>query len=78
VAKNLTIALDEGLIAQAREYARLRDQSLNDLIRALLRGAVEPEPSAGPVATFHLMDLSHPAPSRGRWTRDELHQRGRR
>jgi hypothetical protein len=75
VPRNLTLALDDRLIEQAREYASARDLTLNSLIRKLLQDAVNPADSKGPDETFRLMDEAKPQPSQGVWRREDLYDR---
>jgi hypothetical protein len=74
VAKNLTIALDDRLLANARQYAQARGQSLNELLRQLLAEAIYPS-TAGPQHTFQLMDRIDAKPSTGKWRRQDLYRR---
>lgn len=41
--KNVTLAIDEGLLQEARELARRRHTSLNAIVRSLLSQEVEQE-----------------------------------
>lgn len=72
--KNVTIALDERLLEQAREYARRHDTSLNALIRSLLeRTALPPSPGALEEC-FRRMDKAEGDSKGARWHREELYR----
>lgn len=72
---NLTISVDDDLLSKARDHARRRGLSLQDLLRGYLRGLVG-EASPDAVAT-ELLDLMrrHPGNSGGRKIkRDEAYE----
>jgi hypothetical protein len=73
--RNVTLALDDRLIGQAREYASGLGLTLNSLIRKLLEEAVHPADSKGPDETFRLIDEAKPQPSQGVWRREDLYDR---
>jgi hypothetical protein len=74
--KNITLAIDEALLEQARALAERRRTSLNALVRALLASEIEQEDR---IATAkrgmkRLMDESRGTmPSDYRWNRDEVY-----
>jgi uncharacterized protein DUF6364 len=74
--KNITLAIDETLLEQARSLAERRKTSLNALVRALLASEIEQEDR---IATARrgmkrLMDESRGTmPSDYRWNRDEIY-----
>ena len=75
--KNVTLSVDEEILAQVRHYAVLRNTSLNALVREFLNTVAQKEDRAKK-ARRRLRELS--ARSRARlgtrsWTRDELHER---
>jgi hypothetical protein len=71
---NVTLSIDEQVVARARKKAKVMGKSLNELIRDYLQklaGADDPERS---IEEFkHLSGQGH---SRGwRFNRDEIHER---
>ena len=73
--KNITLAIDEEVLAAGRAYADRHRTTLNALVRDLLAKTVHADRSATAEEMFRLMDEA-PGRSRGkRWTRDELHAR---
>lgn len=73
---NVTLSLDEQLVARARDKAATLGKSLNQLVRDYLEqvvGSGEPEQV---VAELRRLSTASKGSSRGRkWTRDELHER---
>jgi Family of unknown function (DUF6364) len=75
--KNLTIALDEATLREARRIAANRSTSLNALIREFLERLTERESHAR-TARRRIAELVRDAKAEvgeRRWTRDELHER---
>jgi hypothetical protein len=74
---NLTISIDDELLARARELARRRGVSLQELLRSLLRGLVGARPREA--VARELMDLMerHGGRSGGRRIRREQAYEGR-
>jgi hypothetical protein len=75
--KNLTIALDEATLREARRIAANRSTSLNALIREFLERLTERE-SHSRTARRRIAELVRDAKAEvgeRRWTRDELHER---
>jgi len=75
--KNITLSLDEDVLAAARRHAAERNSSVNALVREYLTGLAAHEDRAKH-ARARLKQLS--AQSQGRlgrktWTRDDLHDR---
>jgi len=75
--KNVTIALEEKLLREARRIAADRSTSLNAMIRVFLTQLTERESHAAH-ARRRIVELCRDSTaevgSRG-WTRDELHER---
>ncbi len=77
IVKNVTIALDEATLREARRIAAERSTSLNHLIREFLDDLTERE-SRSRTARRRIAELcrqSQAEVGRRRWTRDELHER---
>jgi hypothetical protein len=75
--KNVTIALDEGLLREARRIAADRSTSLNAMIREFLQELAERESKAA-MARKTIVELcrgSGAVVGPRTWTRDELHER---
>jgi hypothetical protein len=73
---NVTLAIDEDLLARGREYAKQRDMSLNALVRELLDRTTRHNEN-WLEDMFALAD-QHPIDSGGvTWNREELYNRGR-
>jgi len=75
--KNVTIAIDEGTLRDARRIAAERSTSLNALIRDFLERLTLRESHARR-ARRRIAELcrdSHAEVGERNWTRDELHER---
>ena len=75
--KNLTIALDEATLREARRIAANRSTSLNALIREFLERLTARESHARTARRRIAELVRHSKAEVGerRWTRDELHER---
>ncbi len=70
---NVTISIDDKLLKEGREYARVHGISLNSLIRQLLAKTVKPAETAWLQECFNLMDRAD-ADSKGeKWSREDLY-----
>lgn len=75
--KNITLSVDEDVLAIARRYALEHHSSVNALVREFLAEIAEREDRARQ-ARLRLRELSERCPARigsASWTRDELHER---
>lgn len=75
--KNITLSVDEEVLATARRYAVEHHSSVNALVREFLAQIAEREDRARH-ARRRLRELSETSPARigsASWTRDELHER---
>jgi len=72
--KNITLAIDEQTLAAGRDYARRHNQSLNSLVRALLKQRVLKSSSQWIQESFQLMDRAKATSSGKRWRREELYR----
>lgn len=71
---NLTLSIDEQLVAQARKKASALGKSLNQMIRDYLQSIVGGDDPQRSIAEFKR--LSGTGDSRGwRFNRDEIHER---
>jgi hypothetical protein len=75
---NLTLSIDDRLLARSRALARERGYSLNGYIRHHLQAvAGEPGPNEEWLAETMRVSAENGFGSGGRkWTREELHERG--
>jgi plasmid stability protein len=72
---NVTISLDENLLADARQVAARRGTSLNSWIRELLANATQEERlrlTEEALDRLQSLQLKSEGP---RWTRDQIHER---
>ncbi|MGE5551400.1 MAG: DUF6364 family protein [Bacteroidota bacterium] len=71
--KNITLSLDEKVLAAGREYAKAHNMSLNALIRKLLAQTVLPAAENWVDEMLGLMDRAGGDSHGGKWTRAELY-----
>ena len=77
MAKNITLAVDEKVLAAVRRYAAEHDSSVNGLVREFLNRLAHSEDRARK-ARSRIAALSRRSPARLgtiAWNRDELHDR---
>ena len=75
--KNITLAVDESVLAAARKYAAARNGSVNSLVRDFLAPIAEREDRARN-SRGRIRELSERSPARlgpKTWSRAELHER---
>ena len=75
--KNLTLSVDESVLAAVRQYAAARHSSVNRLVREFLTEIATREDRARR-ARRRLLDLSDRSTARigpKTWSRDDLHER---
>jgi hypothetical protein len=75
--KNVTLSVEEDVLARVRRYASQRETSVNALVREFLRSLAEKEDRARH-ARAKLRELSRRSRARmgvRSWTRDDLHER---
>lgn len=75
--KNITLSVDEKILAAVRRYAVERDSSVNALVRDFLAEIATREDRARK-ARERIRELSDQSTARigsRTWTRDELHER---
>ncbi len=77
MTRNLTLALDEELLDQARVFAAKRRTTVTELVRSHLRMLVQRDDryEAACRQLRSYMEIPPLAVGRRRWTRDELHER---
>jgi Family of unknown function (DUF6364) len=77
MTKNLTLAIDEGLLDRARVIAAIKRTSVNELVRAYLERLVEQEKGKDEAreALLKLAEESTADMGDWKWNRDELYDR---
>jgi uncharacterized protein YdaU (DUF1376 family) len=75
--KNITLAVDEKVLAVVRRYSAERNRSVNSLVREFLTDIAEREDKAKR-ARKNIRKLSKQSTAKrgsGTWSRDDLHER---
>ena len=75
VPVNITLSIDERVVADARRIAALRGTSLNRMIRDYLLELTQPRDRQATVERLDSLWSTSTYRSSGTWTRDELHER---
>jgi hypothetical protein len=74
--KNVTLAMEEKLLAESREYAQRHHMTLNALIRSMLQREVGAQARTHWVDNFLELARKAGGDSRGwKWNREELYDR---
>ncbi|MEZ5355014.1 MAG: ribbon-helix-helix protein, CopG family [Bryobacteraceae bacterium] len=74
---NVTLSVDEEVLARARQRAEVLGTSVNQLVRAYLEELAGCSDAPAEVAEFERLSLRSGGDSRGwKFNREELHQRG--
>jgi Family of unknown function (DUF6364) len=73
---NLTLAVDDRLVEQARRVAESQGKSLNQVIREYLEELTSPSTAAGEMEELRRLSLDGQGRSRGwKFDRQEIHER---
>ena len=72
---NVTLSIDERVVAEARRIAALRGTSLNQLVRDYLQELTRSDDAEAVVARLDALWAESSYRSEGSWTREELHER---
>ena len=72
---NVTLSIDEQVIARARRIAAVRGTSLNQLIRDYLEDLTRPGDVTAALEELDTLWTGSTGRSQGPWTREELHER---
>lgn len=73
---NLTLAVDERLVEQARKIAESQGKSLNQVIREFLEELASPSTAAGEMEELRRLSLEGQGRSQGwKFDRQEIHER---
>ncbi|MCG8481461.1 MAG: DUF6364 family protein [Spirochaetales bacterium] len=71
--RNVTLAIDERLLTEARSYARKHGTTLNAMIRELLSKTVRSEADQSGAAVIQLFDELAGNSGGWKWNREELY-----
>jgi HKD family nuclease len=72
--KNITLAIDEEILTQGREYAKKHNMSFNALVRKSLEKTVKKSPKDWLDNMFKEMDKDSVSSEGQKWTREELYR----
>lgn len=72
--KNITLSIDDETLQAGREYARQHNQSLNSLVRKLLKQNVLKSSSQWLSESFQIMDKAQVAATGKKWRRGDLYR----
>ena len=72
---NITLSIDEQVVAKARRIASVRGTSLNQLVRDYLEDLTRHNDMQSVLDELDAMWSESTGRSRGPWTREELHER---
>jgi hypothetical protein len=72
---NVTLSIDEQVVAKARHVAAVRGTSLNQLIRDHLEELTRPGDVESALDQLDALWSGRTGRSRAPWTREELHER---
>lgn len=72
---NVTLSIDEQVVAKARQIASVRGTSLNQLIRDYLEDLTSPGNVKAVLDELDTLWAGSTGRSRSPWTREELHER---
>ena len=72
---NITLSVDDRVVAEARRIAVVRGTSLNQLVRDFLDELTRLDQAEAVVARLDALWAEEEYRSAGPWTREELHER---
>ena len=72
---NVTLSIDDRVVAEARRIAAARGTSLNQLVRDFLNDLTRMHEAEAGVAQLDALWAEEDCRSEGPWTREELHER---
>ncbi len=76
VRMNVTLSIDDRVLAEARRIAAARGTSLNQMIRDYLEELTREGEVTDAVQELQSLWATSTGRSNGPWSRDELHERG--
>ena len=74
-AMNVTLSIDDRVVAEARRIAAVRGTSLNQIVRDFLNELTQVDEVESVVAQLDALWAEEYYRSKGPWTREELHER---
>lgn len=72
---NVTLSIDDRVVAEARRIAAIRGTSLNRIVRDFLNELTQVDEVESVVARLDALWAEEDYRSEGPWTREELHER---
>ncbi len=72
---NVTLSIDDRVVAEARRFAAVRGTSLNQLVRDYLHELTRTDDAEAVIARLDELWAGENHRSEGSWTREELHER---
>lgn len=72
---NVTLSVDDRVVAEARRIAAVRGTSLNQIVRDFLNELTRVDEVESVVAQLDALWAEEDCRSEGPWTREELHER---
>ena len=72
---NVTMSIDERVVAEVRRIAAARGTSLNQLVRDYLNELTRVDDAESVIERIEALWAEESYRSRGSWTREELHER---
>ena len=72
---NVTLSIDDRVVAEARRIAAVRGTSLNQIVRDFLNELTRVDHVESVVAQLDALWADEDYRSQGPWTREELHER---
>ncbi len=72
---NVTLSVDDRVVAEARRIAAVRGTSLNQIVRDFLNELTRVDEVESVVAQLDVLWAEEDYRSEGPWTREELHER---
>ncbi|MYD85822.1 MAG: hypothetical protein F4137_09645 [Acidobacteria bacterium] len=72
---NVTLSVDDRVVAEARRIAAVRGTSLNQIVRDFLNELTRVDEVESGVARLDALWAEEDYRSEGPWTREELHER---
>lgn len=72
---NVTLSIEDRVVAEARRIASIRGTSLNQLVRDFLQNLTRADDTESVIAELNELWAEESFRSEGPWTREEIHER---